>query len=123
MCNASSMWARAKGGVPALLFTPNYVASEEPASRLAEGRGRGEIFMRPEEAQIGRRVRIGNYHRKENLQGQEGTIAHRWGNPDYPALDVLLDDGSWQLFWYHELEEVDEDRRGAQRQDPATAEL
>jgi hypothetical protein len=35
-----------------------------------------------------------------------GTIAKRWGDPNYVALDVLLDDGSTQLFWHHELEEV-----------------
>jgi hypothetical protein len=30
----------------------------------------------------------------------------KWGNPNYTALNVLLDDGSRQLFWHHELEEV-----------------
>jgi len=29
------------------------------------------------------------------------------GNPEYVALDVLLKDGRTQLFWYHELEEID----------------
>ena len=62
--------------------------------------------MRPEEAQIGKRVRVRNDHRKADFRGQQGTIAKRWGNPEYFALDVLLDDGDWQLFWYHELEEV-----------------
>jgi len=28
------------------------------------------------------------------------------GNPDYVALDVLLEDGRSELFWYHELEEI-----------------
>ena len=46
------------------------------------------------------------------LRGREGTIAKSWGNPDYPALDVLLDEGYWQLFWYYELEEFSEDDRG-----------
>jgi hypothetical protein len=35
-----------------------------------------------------------------------GTIEERWGNPDYIALDVLLDDGRSELFWHHELEEI-----------------
>jgi len=65
--------------------------------------------MRSEEAQIGKRVRVRKDHRKRSLGGQEGTVAKRWGNPAYSALDVLLDDGDWQLFWYHELEEVAED--------------
>ncbi len=58
--------------------------------------------------QIGKRVRVRKDHRKAGLRGLEGTIGQRWGNPAYPALDVLLDDGHWQLFWYHELEPVDE---------------
>jgi len=77
--------------------------------------------LRPEEAQIGKRVRIRKDHRKANLRGLEGTIAKRWGNPCYPALDVLLDDGYWRLFWYHELEEVDEEGRGARRRNGTTA--
>jgi hypothetical protein len=76
--------------------------------------------MRSEEAQIGKRVRVRKDLRETNLRGQEGTIAKRWGNPDFTALDVLLDDGDWQLFWHHELEEVDEEGRGARRQNGAT---
>jgi hypothetical protein len=60
--------------------------------------------VRPEEAQIGKRVRVKQDHRKTDFRGREGTIAKRWGAPGYPALDVLLHDGDWQLFWYHELE-------------------
>jgi hypothetical protein len=30
------------------------------------------------------------------------------GRPTYLALDVLLDDGTQQLFWHHELEEMAE---------------
>ena len=77
--------------------------------------------MRPEEAQIGKRVRVRKDHRKAELRGREGTIAQRWGNPGYPALDVLLYEGDWQLFWYHELEEVDEDDSVSRLQDGATA--
>ena len=78
--------------------------------------------MRPEEAQIGKRVRVRKDHRKTDFRGQEGIIAKRWGNLGYPALDVLLDDGDWQLFWYHELEPVEGDDSGARRQDRVTAE-
>ena len=77
--------------------------------------------MRSEEAQIGKRVRVSNDHRKVELRGLEGTIAHRWGNPYYPALDVLLDDGDCQLFWYHELEKVDEGESSALGQSGAKA--
>jgi hypothetical protein len=41
-------------------------------------------------------------------RGLTGTVYGKWGNPEYLALDVLLDDGSQQLFWHHELEEISE---------------
>jgi hypothetical protein len=68
--------------------------------------------MRPEEAQIGKRVRVRMDYRKANLRGKEGTIAKRWGDLGYPVLGVLPDDGDWQLFWYRELELMDEDHSG-----------
>ena len=77
--------------------------------------------MRSEEAQIGKRVRVRKDHRTADLRDQEGTIAKGWGDPRYPALDVLLDDGNWQLFWYHELEEVEEDDGGARRREDRAA--
>jgi len=64
--------------------------------------------MRSEEACVGKRVRVREDHRSASLRGREGTIVQRWGNPGYAALDVLLVEGHWLLFWYHELEEVDE---------------
>jgi hypothetical protein len=36
----------------------------------------------------------------------KGTIAKRWGDPTYSALDVDLDDGRSELFWHYELEEI-----------------
>jgi hypothetical protein len=67
-----------------------------------------EAHMLSEEARIGKRVRIRADHRSKALRGLEGTIEKRWGNPDHVALDVLLDDGHSELFWYHELEEIAE---------------
>ena len=65
--------------------------------------------MLSEEARIGKRVRIRSDNRSTTLRGLVGTIEKRWGAPDYAALDVLLDDGRSQLFWYHEVEEEIED--------------
>ena len=62
--------------------------------------------MTSEEALIGARVRVCEPLLKSELRGQEGTITKSWGKPNYLALDVLLEDGSSQLFWHHELEEV-----------------
>ena len=78
-----------------------------------------EILMRSEEARVGKRVRVRKDHRTAHLRDQQGIIVKRWGNPGYAALDVLLDDGNCQLFWYHELEEVDEG--GARPQDEVSA--
>ena len=64
--------------------------------------------MLSEEARIGKRVRVRADHRSTILRGQAGTIEKRWGDPNYLALDVLLDDGRSELFWHHELEEIAE---------------
>jgi hypothetical protein len=64
--------------------------------------------MLPEEARIGKRVRIRADHRSTPLRGLVGTIEKKWGTPDYVALEVLFDDGHSELFWYHELEEIAE---------------
>jgi hypothetical protein len=85
------------------------VASEKLAFRLAKG----VEGVRSEEALIGKRVSVTEDLSTANLRGQEGTIAKRWGNPAYTALDVFLDEGDCKLFWYHELEEVVENRSGA----------
>jgi len=65
-----------------------------------------------EEALIGTRVRVRADHRSDQLRGERGTIQQRWGAPDYAALDVLLDNGLLQLFWFHELQAI-EDREHA----------
>lgn len=77
--------------------------------------------MRSEEAQVGKRVRVGEHHPKAYLRDQRGTIVKSWGDPSYVALDVLLDGGNRDLFWYHELEEVDEEDREARPRDRITA--
>jgi hypothetical protein len=60
-----------------------------------------------EEARIGTRVRVREGARPwPTLRASAGTIKKRWGDPSYTALDVLLDDGTQQLFWHHELEEI-----------------
>ena len=84
-------------------------ASRGPVSGPAEGSKGRAIPMKSEEACVGKRVRVSENHRKANLRGRKGTIMERWGNPSYVALDVLLDGGEWQLFWFHELEEIKEE--------------
>ena len=67
--------------------------------------------MRSEEARIGTKVMVGEAGLGSESRGLAGTIIGKWGHPEYLALDVLLDDGRTQLFWYHELDEID--ARGA----------
>jgi hypothetical protein len=59
-----------------------------------------------EEAVIGARVRVGESGLRSEWHGLRGTISAKWGNPEYLALDVVLEDGRTQLFWHHELEEI-----------------
>jgi hypothetical protein len=89
---------------------PEFAAkiSDGLAFGLVEGSKGRAAPMKSEEACVGKRVRVREDHSMANLRGRRGTIAQRWGNPSHAALDVLLDEGEWQLFWYHELEEVDE---------------
>ena len=51
------------------------------------------------------RVREGCRRRPE-LEGMSGTIEQCWGSPDYLALDVRLEDGRSELFWFHQLDSV-----------------
>ena len=62
--------------------------------------------MRSEEALIGMRVRVRNSLLRGDLRGRMGMILRRLGSPDYVVLDVLLEDGSQELFWHHELDEL-----------------
>jgi hypothetical protein len=64
--------------------------------------------MMSEEALVGMRVRVRESIATADLRGIVGTVAGKWGSPDYLALDVLLDDGRTQLFWHHELEKTED---------------
>ena len=64
--------------------------------------------MRSEEARIGAKVMVGEESGLgSEWRGLAGTIIAKWGNPNYLALDVLLDDGRTLLFWHYELEQID----------------
>jgi hypothetical protein len=57
---------------------------------------------------IGARVMVSETDRRADLRGKYGTIEHRFGHPEYLALDVRLDDGRLELFWAHSLESAEE---------------
>jgi hypothetical protein len=64
--------------------------------------------MRSEDARIGAKVRVGYSGLHSEWRGLTGTVSEKWGNPEYLALDVRLEDGRTLLFWHHELEEIAE---------------
>jgi hypothetical protein len=68
--------------------------------------------MRLEEAYPGARVRVRGSYRKPELRGTVGTIVKRWGKPSYAAVEVRFDGGRSELFWRHELEEIQEELQG-----------
>ncbi len=51
-------------------------------------------------------VRVRKGHRESKVVGMFGVIEKSWGSPDYPALDVRLEDGHSELFWFHQLDSV-----------------
>jgi hypothetical protein len=82
--------------------------ARSPASPAREWKEKGGTDVLSEETRIGKRVRVRADHHTANWSGQEGTIAKRWGDPTYSAIDVLFDDGRSELFWHYELEEIAE---------------
>jgi len=62
--------------------------------------------MRSEQARIGARVKVSESVRRSEWRGLTGKIRGKWGDPEYLALDVRMQDGRTQLFWHHELEEI-----------------
>jgi len=68
----------------------------------------GVSFLQSHEALVGARVRVLQTDRRPELRGMLGTIEHRFGHPEYVALDVRLDDGQLELFWAHGLESAEE---------------
>jgi hypothetical protein len=61
----------------------------------------GVSLLRPHEALIGMRFKVLVTDRRAELRGMFGTIEHRFGHPEYLALDVRLDDGRLEQFWTH----------------------
>jgi hypothetical protein len=66
----------------------------------------GGNLLQSREAHTGMTVRVKEGHWKSGFSGMRGTVERRWGHPDHAALDVRLEDGRLELFWYHELDRV-----------------
>ena len=63
--------------------------------------------MESHEATPGMLVRVKLDNRRPEFNGMVGVIKQRFGDPNYAALDVRLEDGRLVLFWYHQLERVE----------------
>jgi hypothetical protein len=66
----------------------------------------GENPLQTHEASTSITVRVKEWHWKPKFGVLRGTMEHRWGTPEYPALDVRLENGRLELFCFHELDEV-----------------
>jgi hypothetical protein len=67
--------------------------------------------MQSHEARPGISVRVVKSFRKPEFEGLLGTIKNCFGDAEYPALDVQLEDGRLELFWFHQVERVEERER------------
>ena len=59
------------------------------------------------EARPGTLVRVVEDKRRPEYEGKLGTIKGTFGHSDYPALDVQLENGRLELFWFHQLEKAE----------------
>jgi hypothetical protein len=64
--------------------------------------------MQAHEPHPGVAVRVKEGHWKSEFGGMVGVVQGVWGHPDHPAVDVRLEDGSLELFWFHELDDTEE---------------
>ena len=64
--------------------------------------------MEANEAIPGTAVRVGRGTRRTEFTGMGGTIERTFGEPEHPALDVRLDNGRRELFWFHQLEKAED---------------
>lgn len=64
--------------------------------------------MEPREALPGTAVRVGKGARRSEFAGMGGTIERSWGGAEYPALDVGLENGGRELFWFYQLDKAED---------------
>jgi hypothetical protein len=73
---------------------------------------RGEVLelrksLVSHEARPGTMVRVVEDKRRPEFEGMLGIIKGVFGHPDYLALDVQLEDGRLELFWFNQLDTAD----------------
>jgi hypothetical protein len=63
----------------------------------------GVNVLESTEARIGTAVSVLDRARRPG-KGRVGTIVQTYGHPEYLAVDVLLNDGSVELYWHYQLQ-------------------
>ena len=76
-----------------------------------KGKGDG---VRSEDVRRGVPVRVVDPVKRSG-RGRTGTIERTYGQSSYLATEVRFDDGSVELYWYHELELLADDATNAAR--------
>jgi hypothetical protein len=51
-------------------------------------------------------VRVREGHWKSPFAGMRGTVQNLWGQSEYATVDVLLEDGRFELFWLPDLADI-----------------
>ena len=86
------------GSVP--VFPPVYGG----LSQTVNGKETNSLESR--EARIGTLVGVLDGAKRPG-KGHVGTIEQTYGHPDCLAMDVRFEDGSVELYWYHELRRME----------------
>jgi hypothetical protein len=62
-----------------------------------------------DEVQSGMLVRVREDRRRPELEGMVGIVRKSYGAPEYLAIDVELEDGQLELFWFYQLDDPNTD--------------
>ena len=68
--------------------------------------GKETNSLESREARIGTLVGVLDGAKRPG-KGHVGTIEQTYGHPDCLAMDVRFEDGSVELYWYHELRRME----------------
>jgi hypothetical protein len=71
--------------------------------------------MRPNQVDVGKKVRVSDGHRIPTRRGLVGRVVGRYGGEEYMAADVRLASGECRLFWPEDLEEISSRRPPSSR--------
>jgi hypothetical protein len=64
----------------------------------------GSSSLESNEVHPGMVVRVREDRRRPEFAGMVGTVRKSYGATEYLAVDVELEDGQLELFWFHQLD-------------------